>query len=166
MTIRKILTFPDPALRNVAKEVTEFDSELKILADDLLETMYENNGIGLAAIQIGILKRIIVADVSEEKNQPYIFVNPKIKVLDEKEKGGYDEGCLSIPGFYEEVVRPLKVEINFQNLEGENKSLFPEGLLGVVVQHEADHLDGKLMVDYISSVKRQRIRSKLLKMKK
>ena len=166
MTIRKILTFPDPALRNVAKEVTEFDSELKILADDLLETMYENNGIGLAAIQIGILKRIIVADVSEEKNQPYIFVNPKIKVLDEKEKGGYDEGCLSIPGFYEEVIRPLKVEINFQNLEGENKSLFPEGLLGVVVQHEADHLDGKLMVDYISSVKRQRIRSKLLKMKK
>ena len=166
MTIRKILTFPDPALRNVAKEVTEFDSELKILADDLLETMYENNGIGLAAIQIGILKRIIVADVSEEKNQPYIFVNPKIKVLDEKEKGGYDEGCLSIPGFYEEVVRPLKVEINFQNLKGENKSLFPEGLLGVVVQHEADHLDGKLMVDYISSVKRQRIRSKLLKMKK
>ena len=146
------------------KEVAEFDSELKKLADDLLETMYENNGIGLAAIQIGVLKRIIVADVSEEKNEPHVFVNPKIKVLDEKEKGGYDEGCLSIPGFYEEVVRPLKVEINFQNLEGENKSLFPEGLLGVVVQ--ADHLDGKLMVDYISSVKRQRIRSKLLKMKK
>ena len=120
MTIRKILTFPDPALRNVAKEVAEFDSELKKLADDLLETMYENNGIGLAAIQIGVLKRIIVADVSEEKNEPHVFVNPKIKVLDEKEKGGYDEGCLSIPGFYEEVVRPLKVEINFQNLEGEN----------------------------------------------
>ncbi len=166
MTIRKILTFPDPELRNVAKDVTKFDSELKKLADDLLETMYENNGIGLAAVQIGISKRIIVADVSEEKNQPHVFVNPNIKVLDEKERGGYDEGCLSIPGFYEEVVRPLKVEINFQNLDGENKSLVPEGLLGVVIQHETEHLDGKLMVDYISSIKRQRIRSKLLKIKK
>ena len=166
MTIRKILIFPDPELRKVAKEVTKFDSELKKFADDLLETMYKNNGIGLAAIQIGIPKRIIVADVSKEKNQPHVFVNPNIKVLDEKEKGSYDEGCLSIPGFYEEVVRPIKVEINFQNLEGENKILSPKGLLGVVVQHETDHLEGKLMVDYISSFKRQRIRSKLLKIKK
>ena len=166
MTIRKILTFPDPKLREVAKEVTNFDSNLKQLADDLLDTMYEFKGIGLAAIQIGVRKRIIVADISEERQEPHIFVNPKIKVLNENKKGGYDEGCLSIPGFYEEVIRPTQVEISFQNLSGENKKIIPEGLLGVVVQHETDHLDGKLMVDYISSVKRQRIRSKLLKLKK
>ena len=166
MTIRKILTFPDPRLREVAEEVTNFDSNLKELADDLLETMYEFKGIGLAAIQIGVRKRIIVADISEERQEPHIFVNPKIKILNENKKGGYDEGCLSIPGFYEEVIRPTQVEISFQNLSGENKKLIPEGLLGVVVQHETDHLDGKLMVDYISSVKRQRIRSKLLKLKK
>lgn len=166
MTIRKILTFPDPKLREVAKEVTNFDSNLKELANDLLETMYEFKGIGLAAIQIGVDKRIIVADISDEKQEPHIFVNPKIKVLNENKKGGYDEGCLSIPGFYEEVIRPTQVEISFQNLSGENKKIIPEGLLGVVVQHETDHLDGKLMVDYISSVKRQRIRSKLLKLKK
>ena len=166
MTIRKILTFPDPKLREVAEEVTNFDSNLKELANDLLETMYEFKGIGLAAIQIGVNKRIIVADISDEKQEPHIFVNPKIKVLNENKKGGYDEGCLSIPGFYEEVIRPTQVEISFQNLSGENEKIIPEGLLGVVVQHETDHLDGKLMVDYISSVKRQRIRSKLLKLKK
>ena len=166
MTIRKILTFPDPKLREVAEEVTNFDSNLKQLADDLLDTMYEFKGIGLAAIQIGVRKRIIVADISEERKEPHIFVNPKIKILNENKKGGYDEGCLSIPGFYEEVIRPTQVEISFQNLSGENEKRIPECLLGVVVQHETDHLDGKLMVDYISSVKRQRIRSKLLKHKK
>ena len=166
MTIRKILTFPDPKLREVAEEVTNFDSNLKQLADDLLDTMYEFKGIGLAAIQIGVRKRIIVADISEERQEPHIFVNPKIKILNENIKGGYDEGCLSIPGFYEEVIRPTQVEISFQNLSGVNEKIIPEGLLGVVVQHETDHLDGKLMVDYISSVKRQRIRSKLLKLKK
>ena len=166
MTIRKILTFPDPKLREVAKEVTEFNSDLKNLAEDLIETMYEFKGIGLAAVQIGVNKRVIVADVSEEKKEPFIFINPTIKVLNEDEKGGYDEGCLSIPGFYEEVVRPTQVEISFQNLSGKKEEIIPEGLLGVVVQHETDHLDGKLMVDYISSVKRQRIRSKLLKLKR
>ena len=166
MTIRKILTFPDPKLREVAEEVTEFDFNLKKLTEDLLETMYEFKGIGLAAVQIGINKRVIVADVSEEKKEPFIFINPTIKILNEDEKGGYDEGCLSIPGFYEEVVRPTQVEISFQNLSGKKEEIIPEGLLGVVVQHETDHLDGKLMVDYISSVKRQRIRSKLLKLKR
>ena len=166
MTIRKILTFPDPRLREVAEEVTNFDSNLKELANDLLETMYEFKGIGLAAIQIGVRKRIIVADISEERQEPHVFVNPKINILNETKKDGYDEGCLSIPGFYEEVIRPTQVEISFQNLSGEKVKIIPEGLLGVVVQHETDHLDGKLMVDYISSVKRQRIRSKLLKLKK
>ena len=166
MTIRNILTFPNPELRKIAKEVVNFDSALSVLANDLLETMYEFKGIGLAATQIGVHRRIIVADVSNEQNEPHIFVNPKVKILNQEEKGGYDEGCLSIPGFYEEVVRPLKVEITFQDLDGKEKKINPEGLLGVVVQHETDHLDGKLMVDYISSVKRQRIRSKLLKQKK
>ena len=166
MTIRKILTFPNPELRKIAKEVVDFNSALSALANDLLETMYEFKGIGLAATQIGVHQRIIVADVSDEKNEPHIFVNPKIKILNQDEKGGYDEGCLSIPGFYEEIVRPLEVEIRFQDLVGKEKKIIPEGLLGVVVQHETDHLDGKLMVDYISSVKRQRIRSKLLKQKK
>tara|TARA_B100001093_G_scaffold380654_1_gene366117 strand:- start:661 stop:1161 length:501 start_codon:yes stop_codon:yes gene_type:complete len=166
MTIRKILTFPDPKLREVAEEVTEFNSDLKSLTEDLIETMYEFKGIGLAAVQIGVNKRVIVADVSEEKKEPFIFINPAIKILNENEKGGYDEGCLSIPGFYEEVVRPTQVEISFQNLSGQKEKIIPEGLLGVVVQHETDHLDGKLMVDYISSVKRQRIRSKLLKLKR
>ena len=166
MTIRNILTFPNPELRKIAKEVVNFNSALSALANDLLETMYEFKGIGLAATQIGVHQRIIVADVSDEKNEPHIFVNPKIKILNQDEKGGYDEGCLSIPGFYEEIVRPLEVEIRFQDLVGKEKKIIPEGLLGVVVQHETDHLDGKLMVDYISSVKRQRIRSKLLKQKK
>tara|TARA_B100001027_G_scaffold136664_1_gene94855 strand:- start:3 stop:503 length:501 start_codon:yes stop_codon:yes gene_type:complete len=166
MTIRNILTFPNPELRKIAKEVVDFNSALSVLANDLLETMYEFKGIGLAATQIGVHQRIIVADVSDEKNEPHIFVNPKIKILNQDEKGGYDEGCLSIPGFYEEIVRPLEVEIRFQDLVGKEKKIIPEGLLGVVVQHETDHLDGKLMVDYISSVKRQRIRSKLLKQKK
>ena len=166
MTIRNILTFPNPELRKIAKEVVNFNSALSALANDLLETMYEFKGIGLAATQIGVHQRIIVADVSDEKNEPHIFVNPKVKILNQDEKGGYDEGCLSIPGFYEEIVRPLEVEIRFQDLVGKEKKIIPEGLLGVVVQHETDHLDGKLMVDYISSVKRQRIRSKLLKQKK
>ncbi|MFL2753799.1 MAG: peptide deformylase [Gammaproteobacteria bacterium] len=166
MTIRNILIFPDPKLREVAKEVTKFDEELKKLADDLLETMYKSNGIGLAASQIGIPLRILVLDVSDEKNKPQIFVNPAVKILDEKEKDGFDEGCLSIPSFYEEVIRPVNVEISFYNIQGVQKKILPKGLLGVVVQHEIDHLDGKLMVDYISSTKRQRIRSKLLKLKK
>ena len=139
MTIRSILTFPNPELRKIAKEVIKFDSALSALADDLLETMYEFKGIGLAATQIGVHQRIIVADISDEQNEPNIFVNPKVKILNQDEKGGYDEGCLSIPGFYEEVIRPLKVAIRFQDLDGMEKKIIPEGLLGVVVQHEIDH---------------------------
>ena len=126
MTRRKILTFPDPQLREVAKEVTEFNSDLKSLAEDLIETMYEFKGIGLAAVQIGVNKRVIVADVSEEKKEPFIFINPTIKILNEDEKGGYDEGCLSIPGFYEEVVLTTQVEIIFQNLSGKKEEIIPE----------------------------------------
>ena len=166
MTIRSILTFPNPELRKIANEVIKFDSALSSLADDLLETMYEFKGIGLAATQIGVHQRIIVADVSDEQNEPHIFVNPKVKILNQDEKGGYDEGCLSIPGFYEEVVRPLKVEIRFQDLDGKEKKIIPEGLLGVVVQHETDHLDGKLIIDQLSKLKRDFIIKKISKTKK
>ena len=166
MALRNILVFPDPRLREVAEEVKVFDEKLKTLSDDLLETMYEFNGIGLAATQIGVSKRILVLDISEEKNEPQVFINPKIKILEDEETAGYEEGCLSVPSFYEEVIRPVNVEITFNDLEGNEKKIKPTGLLGVVVQHETDHLDGKLMVDYISSTKRERIRSKLLKLKK
>ena len=166
MALRNILVFPDPRLREVAEEVKVFDEKLKILSEDLLETMYEFNGIGLAATQIGVSKRILVLDISEEKNEPQVFINPEIKILEGEEKAGYEEGCLSVPSFYEEVIRPVNVEITFNDLGGNEKKIKPTGLLSVVVQHETDHLDGKLMVDYISSTKRERIRSKLLKLKK
>ena len=109
MALRNILVFPDPRLREVAKEVKVFDEKLKALSEDLLETMYESNGIGLAATQIGVSKRILVLDISEEKNEPQVFVNPRIKILKGEEKAGYEEGCLSVPSFYEEVVRPVNV---------------------------------------------------------
>ena len=166
MALRNILVFPDPRLREVAKEIKVFDEKLKTLSEDLLETMYEFNGIGLAATQIGVSKRILVLDISEEKNEPQVFINPKIKILEGEETAGYEEGCLSVPSFYEEVIRPVNVEITFNDLGGNEKRIKPTGLLSVVVQHETDHLDGKLMVDYISSTKRERIRSKLLKLKK
>ena len=163
MTIRSILTFPNPELRKIAKEVISFDSDLSSLADDLLETMYEFKGIGLAATQIGVHQRIIVADVSDEQTEPYIFVNPKVKILNQDEKGGYDEGCLSIPGVREEITRPDKIKAYWQDIEGKNYEDEPEGLLAVCFQHEIDHLEGKLLVDYISPLKRDRIRKKALK---
>ena len=166
MTLRNILIFSDSRLREVAQVVKIFDEELKSLSEDLLETMYEFKGIGLAATQIGVPKRILVIDISEEKNEPQVFINPKIKILEEKEKAGYEEGCLSVPSFYEEVIRPINVEISFNDLDGKEKKIKPAGLLSVVIQHETHHLDGKLMMDYISSTKRERIRSKLLKLKK
>ena len=125
MALRNILVFPDPRLREVAEEVKVFDEKLKLLSEDLLETMYEFNGIGLAATQIGVSKRILVLDISEEKNEPQVFVNPKIKILEGKETAGYEEGCLSVPSFYEEVIRPVNVEITFNDLEGNEKKIKP-----------------------------------------
>ena len=166
MTLRNILVFPDPRLREVAQEVKIFDEELKSLSEDLLETMYEFKGIGLAATQIGVPKRIIVIDISEEKDEPQIFINPKIKVLEEEEKAGYEEGCLSVPSFYEEVIRPVNVEISFNDLDGRENKIKPAGLLGVVIQHETDHLDGKLFIDYLGTIKRQLITRKMQKFKR
>ena len=154
--IRRILKFPDPKLRTVAKKITVFDKELQELTNDMLETMYEVNGIGLAATQIGVSKRVAVIDVSPEKNEPLIFINPEIRVFDDSENIEYEEGCLSVP-------RPSKFNILYQDLLGNNYEEKPEGLLTVVIQHEIDHLNGKLFVDHISGLKKRRIKNKLLK---
>ena len=165
MAVLKILIFPDQRLRTVAKEVLVIDDEIKALVSNLLETMYEGNGIGLSATQVNIHKRILVVDVSDEKDSPLILINPKIKVLNKEEKI-YSEGCLSVPGFFEEVSRPSEINITALNLEGERFTIMATDLLAVAVQHEMDHLDGKIFVDFLSNLKRQRIKSKLLKISK
>ena len=165
MALLKILVFPDPRLRTLAEPVMDFDESLKKLSEDMLETMYEGSGIGLAATQVNIHKRIIVVDVSEEKNSPLILVNPTLKKIINPEKKSYSEGCLSVPGFYEELLRPSSVEINAYDVNGNEVNIVTEGLLSVVIQHEMDHLDGKMMVDFISNIKREMIRKKLLKSK-
>ena len=162
MAVLKILIFPDQRLRTVAKEVLDINEEVKTLSKDLLETMYSGDGIGLSATQVNIHRRILVVDVSEEKDSPMIFINPSVEVLGQ-EKKIYGEGCLSVPGFFEEVSRPAKIKITAQNLDGEKFSLEAEGLLAVAVQHEMDHLDGKIFVDFLSNLKRQRIKQKLIK---
>ena len=165
MAVLKILIFPDQRLRTVAKEVLVIDREIKTLVSNLLETMYEGNGIGLSATQVNIHKRILVVDVSDEKDSPLILINPKIKVLNKEEKI-YSEGCLSVPGFFEEVSRPSEINITALNLEGERFTIMATDLLAVAVQHEMDHLDGKIFVDFLSNLKRQRIKKKLLKISK
>jgi len=158
-----ILIFPDPRLRKVAENVTIFDKCLEKLAKDMLYTMYEANGIGLAATQVDKHIRLIVMDLSEERNDPRIFVNPTYKILENHKLFEFEEGCLSIPGFNETIARPDKIELTWQDIRGNQHIDKPEGLLTVCIQHEIDHLDGKLMVDYISPLKRDRIRSRLLK---
>ena len=165
MAVLKILIFPDQRLRTIAKEILVIDDEVKALASNLLETMYEGKGIGLSATQANIHKRILVVDVSEEKDSPLILINPKIEVLNEEEKVS-SEGCLSVPGFFEEVSRPSEISITALNLEGEKLTIVATGLLAVAVQHEMDHLDGKIFVDFLSNLKRQRIKKKLLKISK
>ena len=161
----KILTFPDPNLRKVAKAVTDFDDALKKTIADMLETMYHANGIGLAATQVNIHKRLIVIDVSDERNQPLVIINPKFAVVDANLQD-YKEGCLSVPEFYEEISRPTKIKLEFQDADGNRQFIEPAGLLSVCIQHEIDHLNGKLFVDHISSLKRERIRKQLLKRSK
>ena len=165
MAVLKILIFPDQRLRTVAKEVLVIDDEIKALVSNLLETMYEGNGIGLSATQVNIHKRILVVDITDEKDSPLVLINPKIKVLNKEEKI-YSEGCLSVPGFFEEVSRPSEINIKALNLEGERFTIMATDLLAVAVQHEMDHLDGKIFVDFLSNLKRQRIKSKLLKISK
>ena len=165
MTIRKILKFPDQDLRTKAENISVFDDELKVLTNDMLETMYSVNGIGLAATQIGIHKRVAVIDISPEKNEPLIIINPEVEILDATKKEDYDEGCLSVPGFFETISRPSEIKLIYKNLEGSQKEIKPEGLLTKVIQHELDHLNGRLFVDHISQLKRRRIRNKIVKQK-
>ena len=156
----KILIFPDPKLRKVAKKIDKFDKSLEILAQNMLATMYEAEGIGLAATQIDVHIRLVVMDLSEERNEPRVFVNPEYTILD-KSPFTYEEGCLSIPGFNEEISRPSKILLKWQDLQGNFHEDRPDGIFTVCAQHEIDHLDGKLFVDYLSPIKRDRIRKKL-----
>ena len=156
----KILIFPDPKLRKVAKKIDKFDKSLEILAQNMLNTMYEAEGIGLAATQIDVHIRLVVMDLSEERNEPQVFVNPEYTVLD-KSPFTYEEGCLSIPGFNEEISRPSKILLKWQDLQGNFHEDQPDGIFTVCAQHEIDHQDGKLFVDYLSPIKRDRIRKKL-----
>ena len=162
MALLDILEFPDPRLRTRAKPVTEVTDATRALIDDMFETMYEAPGIGLAATQVDVHQRLLVIDVSEDKSAPKVFINPEIRVLDPN-LGEYDEGCLSVPGFYETVKRPLSIEVTALDRDGVSFTRELEGLLAICLQHEIDHLDGKLFVDYLSPLKRSRIRKKLEK---
>jgi len=165
MPLLKILLFPDPRLRIVAKAVEKVDDSVKKLTEDMLETMYEGSGIGLAATQVDVHKRVIVVDISEKKDDPLVLINPVLKKVIDPELKIYSEGCLSVPGFYEELERPSEIELSFQDVNGQDQTLIANGLLSVAVQHEMDHLEGKMMVDSISNVKREMIRKKLSKAK-
>jgi peptide deformylase len=163
MAILNILEFPDPRLRTIAKPVERVDDEVRQLIDDMFETMYAAPGIGLAATQVNVHRRVVVMDIGEESSEPLVFINPEVRVLE----GGsreYSEGCLSVPGFHESVSRPENIVVNALDRDGNPFELRPDGLLAVCIQHELDHLNGKLFVDYLSTLKRQRIRSKLEKL--
>ena len=156
-----ILEFPDPRLRKKAAPVEGVDDELRTLIDDMFETMYAAPGIGLAATQVDVHRRLLVSDISADNNEPHVFINPEIL-----EKDGVtvtEEGCLSVPGYYEEVERAEHIRVRYLDRDGAAREEEFEGLLAVCVQHEIDHLDGKLFVDYLSEAKRQRIRKRLEK---
>lgn len=162
MALLPILSFPDPRLRTKAKPVEQVNDEIRQLVNDMLETMYAAPGIGLAASQVDRHIQLIVMDLSEEKNEPRVFINPSVTPLTE-ELQPYEEGCLSVPQVFDKVERPARVRIEFLDLEGKQQSINADGLLAVCIQHEMDHLDGKLFVDYLSPLKRQRIREKISK---
>lgn len=161
MALLTILHYPDERLRTVAKPVEQIDDVLRTMIDDMLETMYEAPGIGLAATQVDFHQRLVVIDVSEEKNQPLVLINPEI--LEKQGIEQTDEGCLSVPGIYETVERAEWIKVRAMNRNGETFELETDGLLAVCIQHELDHLEGKLFVDYLSILKRQRIKKKLEK---
>lgn len=161
MAILDILHFPDERLRKVCTPVDEVNDEVRRTLDDMLETMYAAPGIGLAAIQVNIHKRMLVLDISEDNSDPRCFINPEIISRDGQEE--MQEGCLSVPGFFENVTRAEKIRVRALDRDGNPFELDADGLLAVCIQHEIDHLDGKLFVDYLSPLKRQRIRKKLEK---
>lgn len=157
----EILEFPDPRLRTVADPVAAVDASITQLADDMLETMYAANGIGLAATQVNAHKRVIVIDVSEARDEPLVLINPEIDLLDDEVLS--EEGCLSVPGYYEAVTRHERIRLRALDRVGTPYEMEADGLLAICIQHECDHLLGKLFVDYLSPLKRQRIRKKLEK---
>lgn len=161
MALLPILRFPDPRLKKVAAPVTRFDDDLRRLAADMAETMYEAPGIGLAATQVDVHQRLVVIDVSEDKSELRAFVNPRLVACAGSQTG--EEGCLSVPGIFDKVERAERVTVNYQDLDGNEQVLEAEGLLAVCIQHEIDHLDGKVFVDHLSQLKQTRIRSKLAK---
>ncbi|MBB3017592.1 peptide deformylase [Microvirga lupini] len=164
MTIRPLVIIPDSKLRLISEPVKEITSEIRQLADDMLETMYDAPGVGLAAIQIGIPVRMVTMDVSksEDERQPMVLINPEILWTSE-EKRIYEEGCLSIPEYYEEVERPDRVRFRYMDLQGETVEQDADGLLATCVQHEIDHLNGVLFIDYLSKLKRDRVMTKFKK---
>lgn len=161
MAILTILEFPDPRLRKTAVPVADVDDDLRVLIDDMFETMYAAPGIGLAATQVDEHKRLLVADVSPEKDDPHVLINPEI--LEKDGVAVTEEGCLSVPGYFEEVERAEHIRVRYLDRDGKPAEKEADGLLAVCIQHEIDHLNGKLFVDYLSEAKRQRIRKKLMK---
>ncbi|MGV0985711.1 MAG: peptide deformylase [Limnohabitans sp.] len=165
MALLPILCYPDPRLHKVAQPVQAVDDRLRALIDDMLETMYEANGIGLAATQIDVHQRLVVIDTSEERNQPMVLINPEITWMsDERVKG--DEGCLSVPGIYDGVERATAVKVTALDRDGQTQNIEAEGLLAICIQHELDHLKGKVFVEYLSPLKQGRIKTKMVKAQK
>jgi peptide deformylase len=162
MALLTILQYPDPRLHTVAKPVREVDARIKKLAADMIETMYEANGIGLAATQVDVHERLIVIDISEGRNEPMVIINPEV-VWASEETQVNDEGCLSVPGIYDGVERPSRVKVTALDENGHSRTIEAEGILAVCVQHEMDHLLGKVFVEYLSPLKRNRIKTKMLK---
>ena len=167
MSQRKIVIEPDPILRKESEPIEKVDNDLRKLLDDMLETMYAAPGIGLAAVQVGILKRLIVTDISKdkEKKNPLFLINPEI-VSKSKNTSIYEEGCLSLPGHFAEIERPAECQINFLDYNGKKKEISAKGLLSTCIQHELDHLNGILFIDYLSKLKKDMIIKKLVKHKK
>ena len=167
MTNKKILIEPDPILRKKSSQLEKVDNEIRKLLDDMLETMYSAPGIGLAAVQVGILKRLIVIDISKEKEskKPLFLINPEI-IFKSKKTSTHEEGCLSIPGYFAEIERPAECHIKFLDYFGKKKELKADGLLATCIQHEIDHLNGILFIDYLSKLKKDMIIKKLVKNKK
>ena len=165
MALLPILCYPDPRLHKVAQAVPAVDDSLRALIDDMLETMYEANGIGLAATQIDVHQRLVVIDTSDERNQPMVLINPEITWMsDERVKG--DEGCLSVPGIYDGVERATAVKVTALDRDGQTQNIEAEGLLAICIQHELDHLKGKVFVEYLSPLKQGRIKTKMVKAQK
>ncbi len=164
MALLNILEYPDTRLRTKASPVPEVNAAVLKLVDDMFETMYAAPGIGLAATQVNVHQRIIVIDISEERDQPHVLINPQIERLSGEIET--EEGCLSVPGFYEPVSRAEHIRVTTLDRNGDSQEFEAEGLLAVCIQHECDHLDGKLFVDYLSNLKRQRIRKKLEKLQR